>query len=468
MSKRGKDKAKAMSLAEFTGKKKEEELAWAEDGEWDNAPEGEVGEDGAHRQKLIARKAGQMTSNFRDEPVERPSNYVDLNQPPPFVAHVGNVPHKMTVEELKDELTSVFNLNVVKATVTTREKATFAYVEFETVQDLQNAVIQSGKFIGGRASRISVATQQQKDRMREDRGPKNAPTFSRDDIGTTRQPEYRNEGMMGGNRSSFGNASGSLGDLDHWRDAPAQAQPEVHEDAGDFRSGPRFHAQQQQQPPAAPADFSGWRETDRVEQPHFQAPPTNDEEQPPLPGTHTEPGKKYVSSPKGSWRSGGRGSRAFNTEEPPKKEKPASGCVFDDWRTGVPEKQPEAKAEQEDGNNAESDEKPHKETKPAESAKSQDAPDEAVAQEEEEEEEPQEEDAQAKPRKPQPKKAQPSEGKNNAQPAKKSQQQPKEKEKDKEKNKKQKQQAQVKAILRKPEPKHGIALANKFEMLGRK
>lgn len=252
-------KGKTISLTAFQGNAQPEradDYDWAED-DW--VPE--VDEEGKDL-TLEQRKAyAQMRYNhnstklgtemgFREAPQSRLSKMVDEGMQPPYVAHIGNLQTGITEEEVKD----IFAVEtIVRVKLVTRERAVFAFVEFNTVNALHHAILRDGEIIKKRAMRVDVATPEQIERMSRGQQTRGGPAMSRDSMGAKvsstnaldrdtfgeQQPvaqPLRFGGMSGKMKSSgsFGELSrDTIGvsqqkpaDFGAWRDAPQEAQPE--------------------------------------------------------------------------------------------------------------------------------------------------------------------------------------------------------------------------------------------------
>ena len=171
MSKKGggkKDKSQKMDLTKFLGTAEVGAVAndWAED-VWN----GGVPEDAqAAADKRVfnhERKAGGL-GNFRAEETKLLNSMVPLDMPPPYVAHFGNLIHSVTAEELTAICVPyvVKSVRIISRTLKgAPTKSTFAFVEFEVRDGLQQALTMNGMFLKNRPLRTDIATQQQQERM---------------------------------------------------------------------------------------------------------------------------------------------------------------------------------------------------------------------------------------------------------------------------------------------------------------
>ena len=278
MSKKGKSKGTKMNLAEFTGANDGNDLAWAEDDQW-GEPHQDADDGTGKKPKFFGFKAGEM-GDFRQAPVEQLSTLVPEDMEPPFVAHIGNLPNSMTEEQLAEAFSDIFTVN--STYVVHRNKTTFGYVEFAERDELQRAILQTGRNLGGRRIRVDVATQQQRDRIKNG-GADAGPALSRDAM-NQEQPEFpgMRRGMRPSNsfdgftRDNFGStdnlpdrlpAAGSLDELGDFRSNGPVSQPQPPAvGKGNWRSSK----------PASPnigtaPDLSKWRDEPRESQPTAQA-----------------------------------------------------------------------------------------------------------------------------------------------------------------------------------------------------
>jgi hypothetical protein len=158
-SKRG----QKVSLAEFGGLKgTEEDLDWAADGDF-NPEDDKPVVTGIKPKPKAERpdhsfKSGTMEKNFRDLPQERPSKFVDLKMAGPFIAQIGNLSHDITKEILQDQFEGVTRCDVMQ------NKATFAYVEFASAEQLHLCILMDGAVVMKRPMRIDVASDDQRQR----------------------------------------------------------------------------------------------------------------------------------------------------------------------------------------------------------------------------------------------------------------------------------------------------------------
>jgi hypothetical protein len=307
MSKK-KPKAQKLSLHEFGGGKTQtEDLSWAEDEHWGDESQqatqgGEEGQqaEGGDRKRFGGFKVGSM-ENFRDAPAEQLSTVVPLDMQAPFMAHVGNLPSEFDDSRFKEAFEEC-NFNVLSAQVVHKGqlrdgkgKTTFGYIEFESREELQRAILLTGRNVGGRRIKVDIATDQQRERLKA--GPKDSVPLSRDSM-EQKQPEFRmgkmkSVGSMGEfSRDDFESSkAGTVEDLGDFRSAPVAQPPPP---AGKWGRNPgKVSSPNSSQPPSAPADFGSWRDSQREEQP----PP------PQVEGAVAPAARKGKDAPGENWRS---------------------------------------------------------------------------------------------------------------------------------------------------------------------
>ena len=211
---RGK-RGQAISLTEFVGEcpPDADDNRWAEDEFNPEDGDQQQQEQNQHNKKM--RKdygfvCGTMEGNFREEAPVQLTTVVDPNMKPPFVAYVGNLPHKITDEQVAAE----WGL-VVEARVVSRGNSTFAYVEFETRDALQGAILSTGKNVGGRKIKVDVASEQQRARLEAERngtvgqGGGGFANLNRDEMGSAQSPTSPNGmGMRGGGGGGMSGGGG--------------------------------------------------------------------------------------------------------------------------------------------------------------------------------------------------------------------------------------------------------------------
>eukprot|EP00051_Salpingoeca_urceolata_P016769 m.224765 g.224765 ORF g.224765 m.224765 type:complete len:480 (+) comp18776_c0_seq1:147-1586(+) len=210
---------------------------------------------------------------------------------PPFTAFVGNLAYEIDEEDVarffREKECGVVSVRIPRDGAD-RIKG-FGYTEFETQNDLANALALSGEPLLGRPVRVDLASQNDRDgdRAGGDRGGREGddPDFGRSDFGdwrggpkiSDRAPPARGSGGFGdrgGDR--FGNRDRDGGDRyggasdDRWDSVRSQgpaarddrdnrprhddrgprSEPSRSDDAGDWRSAPR-----EERPPRGGDDF---------------------------------------------------------------------------------------------------------------------------------------------------------------------------------------------------------------------
>lgn len=259
-------RGQAMSLTAFQGDAKperEDDYDWAEDN-WEPEVGGDKDEATLEQRKAYYGMRYNHASTrlgteqgFRDAPQTRSAKMVDESMPPPYVAHVGNLQTGISEEDVKD-LFAADTIERVK--LVTREKAVFAFVEFNSVTALHHAILRDGEIVRKRPMRVDVATPEQIERMSRNQNRGGGPQVSRDGMGMSRgpstnnldrdafgevQPTAQRFGMGGNAMGGRMKSSGSFGELSRdaigsqqqrpadfgaWRDAPAESQPQAQPD----------------------------------------------------------------------------------------------------------------------------------------------------------------------------------------------------------------------------------------------
>ena len=357
MSKKGNKKGTKMSLGEFgAGVANEGNLDWARDEFAPTPPTGpaEAGDmppslDGKKGRdwRDFGFKTGSM-DNFRDAAPILSTKIVPEDLAPPFLAYVGNLPHNIAPEIVEASFSDVVEVKIIK-----RDRSTFAYVEFDSRDALQSAIIMTGKNVGGRKINVDLASDQQRARMEQEKSGNSgresavAAFGGRDAMGQA-VPEGR-AGGRGGMGSRMGSRNASAMDLAFGRESMGQAvSSEMASPAPEFsrdqfgEAKPRtpnssagrgnFGNFRDRSKPESPVgggapDFTNWRDSERVEQP----PPASPAE---------------------------RGAPTFARRKEREEKTPDSGAARGDggswrdasgggsWRDAPQEKQPEPAAKQ--------------------------------------------------------------------------------------------------------------------------
>eukprot|EP01012_Entosiphon_sulcatum_P063845 TRINITY_DN919_c0_g1_i1.p1 TRINITY_DN919_c0_g1~~TRINITY_DN919_c0_g1_i1.p1 ORF type:complete len:554 (+),score=76.30 TRINITY_DN919_c0_g1_i1:614-2275(+) len=285
--KKDKKKIKKQTLSEFLGQSSS--TNWADDADDSFIPK----EPGQTQPPQDARNASQWRNNdgaprMPAERAERPEK--GAPEHPPYTCFVGNLPFDATQDSIRD----FFTEQAVKSVRLVNDKTSgtfkgFGYVEFETRDDLIQAVQLSGTSFSGRTIKLDF-TEPRPERPGNDRGDRQGPfgrggggfrseggaNFGRDSMGTgvvEQQPERRGRGGGGGvggggrggfgggaaefNRDSMGNSvearggggrgGGGGGNVEFSRDSMGSERPD--QPAGERRRDP-------QQPGYAPPQFS--------------------------------------------------------------------------------------------------------------------------------------------------------------------------------------------------------------------
>jgi RNA recognition motif-containing protein len=312
-----------MSLTAFQGDAKPEradDYDWAEDN-WDPEGEDDKSDLTLEQRKAYASRRYDHGSTklgtemgFRDAPESRGSKMVADDMPPPFVAHIGNLQTGITEDEVRD----VFAADtILRVKLVARDKAVFAFVEFDTVTALHHAILRDGEIVKKRPMRVDVATPEQIERMSRGQN-RGGPQMSRDGMGGRvssatnldrdafgeQQPSPQRFGGIGGmSRDAMGGrikSSNSFGDLSRdaigsqqqrpadfgaWRDAPQESQPqEGQQPQRGLRENRRSDEGVDRRPrradaPATGGGFGGmgnWRDEAPEAQPTEMSPTSNE------------------------------------------------------------------------------------------------------------------------------------------------------------------------------------------------
>ncbi|CUF13157.1 RNA-binding protein, putative [Bodo saltans] len=324
-----KGRGQAISLTAFQGDAKPEQTDdydWAEDA-WEPEVTRGYQADGVTRgsdgKELTAEQKRAYASmrydhnstklgtemGFRDAPESRGSKMVNDDMPPPYVAHIGNLQTGISEDEVKD----VFAADtIVRVKLVSRDKAVFAFVEFNTVTALHHAILRDGEIVKKRPMRVDVATPEQIERMSRGQNRTGGPQMSRDSMGGRvtsannldrdafgeQQPSPQRFGLGGGmggrmkSSNSFGDLSrDAIGsqqqrpaDFGGWRDAPQESQPQESQPQRGLRENRRSDEGVDRRPRKtdAPATSGGgfggmgnWRDEAPEAQPEM-SPTSND------------------------------------------------------------------------------------------------------------------------------------------------------------------------------------------------
>lgn len=292
-----KNKAQTMSLHEFVGPNggqaaAEAELDWAQD-----APEEhEVVTDattGVPR-KVYARTAGNV-GNFREGTTHTNSRVVDYNMEKPYLGFVANLLTNLPEQEVRDFFADA-DIGIENIKMVYKERSTFAFVEFETPQSLQMALLLEGKFLKNRPIKVDIATQDQREKMMNERAR------------ATRDPKTPNSGGLGSfDRETMGNEQrsfNSLGDRRNPRSGTSQGAPRDFEFSREVMGGA--------QPELADAPvIGGNRRTPNVSSPTTGFPNFRDGERQEQPTLERRPPRQPLRDGGSSAAGGGlRGSKA--------------------------------------------------------------------------------------------------------------------------------------------------------------
>eukprot|EP00658_Telonema_sp_P-2_P012596 TRINITY_DN14796_c0_g1_i1.p1 TRINITY_DN14796_c0_g1~~TRINITY_DN14796_c0_g1_i1.p1 ORF type:complete len:341 (+),score=100.32 TRINITY_DN14796_c0_g1_i1:309-1331(+) len=157
--------------------------------------------------RRVMTKAVADVENFRDKAMEYASKVVPPDMKGPFVAFVKNLVTNIPEDDLRgaflteslapDALTSV--------KLVTKEVSTFGFLEFDSRDALQAAVLLDGKTVRGRKMVVDIATPEQIERMcKKGISPtsRGSPVFGRDTMGQQRFPSSASFGEM--SRDAFG------------------------------------------------------------------------------------------------------------------------------------------------------------------------------------------------------------------------------------------------------------------------
>ncbi|KAJ1942366.1 Eukaryotic translation initiation factor 4B, partial [Linderina pennispora] len=112
--------------------------------------------DAPDRKDMVGRSSESWAAREPREPrgpVEFPTN-------PPFTAFVGNLPFSVDEDQLRDFFSGVTTVRLIRDHATERLKG-FGYVEFETLEDLKQAVEKDGAEFSGRQIRVNVSEQRE-------------------------------------------------------------------------------------------------------------------------------------------------------------------------------------------------------------------------------------------------------------------------------------------------------------------
>lgn len=268
-----------MSLADFAGPSSGTTTTtatedWARDDVYEAMEDKEAAESGFVR-KTFGRTAGAM-GNFRDSSVSAAnSRIVPLDMEKPYLGFVANLLTNLPEADLReffgecDPKISADNIKMIY-----KERSTFAFVEFTTIQDLQNALLVEGKFLKNRPVKVDIATPDQREKMMSDKargalGPRdpkspNAGFPDRDLMGA----EQRSFGGLGDRRNprsgTSPNAPRDFGEFS--RDGMGAAQPEL---SGEIGSGPSSKRTPNSAFSGGFPDFN-FRDGEKVEQPSLE------------------------------------------------------------------------------------------------------------------------------------------------------------------------------------------------------
>ncbi|ORX72964.1 RNA-binding domain-containing protein [Linderina pennispora] len=112
--------------------------------------------DAPDRKDMVGRSSDSWAAREPREPrgpVEFPTN-------PPFTSFVGNLPFSVDEDQLRDFFSGVTTVRLIRDHATERLKG-FGYVEFETLEDLKQAVEKDGAEFSGRQIRVNVSEQRE-------------------------------------------------------------------------------------------------------------------------------------------------------------------------------------------------------------------------------------------------------------------------------------------------------------------
>eukprot|EP00672_Neobodo_designis_P017253 CAMPEP_0174850792 /NCGR_PEP_ID=MMETSP1114-20130205/21139_1 /TAXON_ID=312471 /ORGANISM="Neobodo designis, Strain CCAP 1951/1" /LENGTH=363 /DNA_ID=CAMNT_0016085279 /DNA_START=74 /DNA_END=1165 /DNA_ORIENTATION=+ len=360
MSKKNKGRGTKMSLADLGGGDDGKNLDWAQDEFAPTPPTGpaapgqavpEMGGKPKKDWRDFGFKAGSIEGNFREMAPVQNTNVVPVDMQAPFVAYVGNLPHNIEPATVEDNFSQVLEARVVR-----HDRSTFAYVEFETRDALQAAILTSGKNVGGRKIKVDIATDQQRARLEQERKGGNsgresaaAASFGGRDAMGAAQPSAPSMGGRSG--SKMGSRNASAMDLTFSRDgmgqtarsggdpmSPASPAPEFSRDVFGAAQPPPPRTpnsggggrnfRDRGSKPASPVaggmpDFGNFRDGDRAEQPAAASPADR--------GAPTFARRKEAverKSPEGETKAGG-------WRDAPAPAQPKAAAV-NSWRSGPP------------------------------------------------------------------------------------------------------------------------------------
>lgn len=241
------NKKQVVDLTQFAAAPKvEDTLDWAQDAY--NVDETQLEQEKATagmselaKVRIMSKNVANV-ENFRDKAVEYASKVVPPDMPPPFVAFVKNLLTNLPEEDVRaafvTENLPESALKTVK--IVSKEVSTFAFLEFETRENLQAAILLDGKTVRSRKMLIDIATPEQIDRMcKKGVSPtsRGSPVFGRDTMGQQRFPSSSSFNEF--SRDVFGTEDSSAiraprsttssnaprGDLSMGRDMMGSAQP---------------------------------------------------------------------------------------------------------------------------------------------------------------------------------------------------------------------------------------------------
>lgn len=270
-------KPQVMSLHDFVGpnagQSQGQGFDWARD---EPEPEEEAEATPGVPRVSYARTAGNM-GNFRDA-VHTSSKIVDYNMERPYLGFVANLLTNLPEAEVRAFFADA-NINIESIKMNYKERSTFAFIEYATPQDLQMAILLEGKFLKNRPIKVDIATQEQREKMMNDkarqqagRDPKSPNSggfgsFDRDTMGT----EQRSFTSLGGDRrgprsNTSANAPRDFSDFS--RDTMGGAQPDMTSEFGGSSNGNRRTPNTAS--PTMGGGFPNFRDADRVEQPTME------------------------------------------------------------------------------------------------------------------------------------------------------------------------------------------------------
>ena len=157
--------------------------------------------------RRVMTKAVADVENFRDKAMEYASKVVPPEMKAPFVAFVKNLVTNIPEEDLRSAF-STENLApdaLTSVKLVTKEVSTFGFLEFDSRDTLQEAVLLDGKTVRGRKMVVDIATPEQIERMcKKGISPtsRGSPVFGRDSMGQQRFPSSASFGEF--SRDVFG------------------------------------------------------------------------------------------------------------------------------------------------------------------------------------------------------------------------------------------------------------------------